>query len=204
MYLVTAYEAKLSVAHIVAMECWMDGWLVNNEWGRMWKEKVTDYCACLKKMKKTMKNFIHDRRAEGLHWTRDFTNAQWTATIDIICEVGLLSTSPHAFMVCCLIKHYASISSLHVQTVSQYTRGSRCVQSECAVSREPWSFISSPLNLAPNIRTLQSVTVHHTVGLFIYESESDRLCGLVVRVLGYRSGGPGSIPGTTRFSGKKK
>jgi hypothetical protein len=29
----------------------------------------------------------------------------------------------------------------------------------------------------------------------------DRLCGLVVSVLGYRSGGPGSIPGTTR---KKK
>jgi hypothetical protein len=26
----------------------------------------------------------------------------------------------------------------------------------------------------------------------------DRLCDLVVRVLGYRSGGPGSIPGTTR------
>jgi hypothetical protein len=31
----------------------------------------------------------------------------------------------------------------------------------------------------------------------------DRLCGLVVRALGYRSGGPGSIPGTTRFSEKK-
>jgi hypothetical protein len=29
----------------------------------------------------------------------------------------------------------------------------------------------------------------------------DRLCGLVVRVLGYRSGSPGSIPGTTE---KKK
>jgi hypothetical protein len=29
----------------------------------------------------------------------------------------------------------------------------------------------------------------------------DRLCGLVVRVLGYRSGGPDSIPGTTN---KKK
>jgi hypothetical protein len=27
---------------------------------------------------------------------------------------------------------------------------------------------------------------------------TSRLCGLVVRVLGYRSGGPGSIPGTTR------
>jgi hypothetical protein len=26
----------------------------------------------------------------------------------------------------------------------------------------------------------------------------DRLCGLVVRVLGYGSGGPGSIPGTTK------
>jgi hypothetical protein len=26
----------------------------------------------------------------------------------------------------------------------------------------------------------------------------------VVRVLGYRSGGPGSIPGATRFSEKKK
>jgi hypothetical protein len=29
----------------------------------------------------------------------------------------------------------------------------------------------------------------------------NRLCGLVVRVLGYRPGGPGPIPGTTR---KKK
>jgi hypothetical protein len=34
--------------------------------------------------------------------------------------------------------------------------------------------------------------------------QDDRLCGLVVRVLGYRSGSPGSIPGTTRFSEKKK
>jgi hypothetical protein len=33
----------------------------------------------------------------------------------------------------------------------------------------------------------------------IYKSGSkdNRLCGLVVRVLGYRSGGSGSIPGTT-------
>jgi hypothetical protein len=28
---------------------------------------------------------------------------------------------------------------------------------------------------------------------------ADRLCGLVVRVPGYSSRGPGSIPGTTRF-----
>jgi hypothetical protein len=31
---------------------------------------------------------------------------------------------------------------------------------------------------------------------------NDLLCGLVVRVLGYRSGGPSSIPGTTRLSKK--
>jgi hypothetical protein len=34
-------------------------------------------------------------------------------------------------------------------------------------------------------------------------SSYDRLCGLVVRVPGYRSRGPGSIPGATRFSEKK-
>jgi hypothetical protein len=31
-----------------------------------------------------------------------------------------------------------------------------------------------------------------------YAIDVDRLCCLVVRVLGYRSGGPGSISGTTR------
>jgi hypothetical protein len=30
----------------------------------------------------------------------------------------------------------------------------------------------------------------------------DRLCGLVLRVPGYRSRGPGSIPGATRFPEK--
>jgi hypothetical protein len=34
--------------------------------------------------------------------------------------------------------------------------------------------------------------------LLSYMTGTDRLCGLVVRVLGYRSGGPGSIPGTTK------
>jgi hypothetical protein len=34
--------------------------------------------------------------------------------------------------------------------------------------------------------------------IFTFELVCDRLCGLVVRVLGYRSGGPGSIPGTTK------
>jgi hypothetical protein len=39
-----------------------------------------------------------------------------------------------------------------------------------------------------------SVTVFFLFSL----NYNDRLCGLAVRVLGYRSGGPGSIPGTTR------
>jgi hypothetical protein len=30
------------------------------------------------------------------------------------------------------------------------------------------------------------------------DTRMDRLCGLVVTVRGYRSGGPGSIPATTR------
>jgi small VCP/p97-interacting protein len=33
-------------------------------------------------------------------------------------------------------------------------------------------------------------------------SMGDCLCGLVIRVPGFRSRGPGSIPGATRFSGK--
>jgi hypothetical protein len=36
--------------------------------------------------------------------------------------------------------------------------------------------------------------VKRDLGIF----NGDRLCGLVVRVLGYKTGGPGSIPGTTR------
>jgi hypothetical protein len=36
----------------------------------------------------------------------------------------------------------------------------------------------------------------------VYITHSDRLCGLVVRVLGYRSRGPGSISGATGFSEK--
>jgi hypothetical protein len=43
--------------------------------------------------------------------------------------------------------------------------------------------------------------VRYELDLYVMQKKVDRLCGLVVRVLGYRSGGPGSIPGTTR--GKK-
>jgi hypothetical protein len=42
------------------------------------------------------------------------------------------------------------------------------------------------------------VSIISTKYLFWYMS-IDRLCGLVVGVPGYRSRGPGSIPGATRF-----
>jgi hypothetical protein len=45
------------------------------------------------------------------------------------------------------------------------------------------------------------VTIYNTHSCLIFLNVnciSNQLCGLVVRVLGYRSGGPGSIPGTTR------
>jgi hypothetical protein len=54
----------------------------------------------------------------------------------------------------------------------------------------------------PHIGTAQSTALRlHNCTWIITENVfiTDRLCGLVVRVLGYRSGGPGSIPGTTRI-----
>jgi hypothetical protein len=43
------------------------------------------------------------------------------------------------------------------------------------------------------------VTIQHNIfSLLKINSHGDRLRGLVARVLGYRFGGPGSIPGTTR------
>jgi hypothetical protein len=47
--------------------------------------------------------------------------------------------------------------------------------------------------------TMDNIEKYHNY-IFL-EVLGDRLCGIVVRVLGYRSEGPGSIPSTTR---KKK
>jgi hypothetical protein len=44
----------------------------------------------------------------------------------------------------------------------------------------------------------RGVTIHNDIEFVSMYSINDRLCVLVVRVLGYRSGGPGSIPGNTR------
>jgi hypothetical protein len=40
--------------------------------------------------------------------------------------------------------------------------------------------------------------VRYELNLCILCRRKDRLCGLMVRVVGYRSGCPGPIPGTTR------
>jgi hypothetical protein len=63
--------------------------------------------------------------------------------------------------------------------------------------------ISSPTYLNFSPFGLHSDNVRELI-IVGYECCDDRLCGLVVRVLDYRSGGLGSIPGTARFSGKKK
>jgi hypothetical protein len=48
------------------------------------------------------------------------------------------------------------------------------------------------------------MTFHSCININeLYVKKIDRLCGLAVRVLGYRSGGPGSIPGTTRKKKRK-
>jgi hypothetical protein len=49
--------------------------------------------------------------------------------------------------------------------------------------------------------------VRYELNLYIYiyvyyVEENISICGLVVRVSGYRTRGPGSIPGATRFSEK--
>jgi hypothetical protein len=62
----------------------------------------------------------------------------------------------------------------------------------------------------PKTRIAQAVYTYIYIYIYIYRERErerereNRLCGLVCIVLGYRSGSPGSIPGTTRFSEKKK
>jgi hypothetical protein len=54
--------------------------------------------------------------------------------------------------------------------------------------------IYSPVRIQIHIGIF--LTYGHNKSILYFNA---RLCGLVVRVLGYRSGGPGSISGTTRI-----
>jgi hypothetical protein len=59
--------------------------------------------------------------------------------------------------------------------------------------------VSAPYPELTNCKTFATSCMYMLYYVMTHISiTSDRLCGLVVRVLGYRSGGPGSIPGTTK------
>jgi hypothetical protein len=47
------------------------------------------------------------------------------------------------------------------------------------------------------------IPVRYELNVYVMYKKVRRLCGLVGRVLGYRSRGPGSIPGASRFSDKQ-
>jgi hypothetical protein len=67
--------------------------------------------------------------------------------------------------------------------------------------RHPENFLTLPgLEIRPLCRLASRphVQIYGLFKLNMVCCVTDRLCGLVVRVLGYRSGGPGSIPGTTK------
>jgi hypothetical protein len=49
-----------------------------------------------------------------------------------------------------------------------------------------------------NVSSYQYIIFVYYILYFYTYVLRDRFCSLVVRVLGYRSGGPGLIPGTTR------
>jgi hypothetical protein len=55
-----------------------------------------------------------------------------------------------------------------------------------------------------SVELLNHLVIYNRIANFnkIYFGKIHRLCGLVVRVPGYRSRGPGSILGTTIFSEK--
>jgi hypothetical protein len=53
-----------------------------------------------------------------------------------------------------------------------------------------------------NITRLQTESAHGWNIFAVNSNLDDRFCGLVVRVPGYRSRGPGSIPDATRFPEK--
>jgi hypothetical protein len=47
------------------------------------------------------------------------------------------------------------------------------------------------------------IPVRYELNLSVTYKKEERLCGLVIRVPCYRSRGPGSIPGASRFSNKQ-
>jgi hypothetical protein len=64
--------------------------------------------------------------------------------------------------------------------------------------REYLNMIANIFSNVSSFSFLPNISVANEILFCKFFVIQDRLCGLVVRVLGYRSGGPGSIPCTTR------
>jgi hypothetical protein len=58
--------------------------------------------------------------------------------------------------------------------------------------------VCSMILLSKNLIFIFILGAQIVIYTYILSAWVDHLCGLLVRVLGYRSGGPGSIPGTTK------
>jgi hypothetical protein len=91
----------------------------------------------------------------------------------------------------------------------------RQVSNSSNETRTTWDIVRSVTGKLINDKTIQELEVNRKVirnrqniAVFVNNfflsmvddniNNNPSLCGLVLRVLGYRSGGPGSIPGTTR------
>jgi hypothetical protein len=74
-------------------------------------------------------------------------------------------------------------------------RDARCLLATKLFNKHPLAILngtSNPIGLQNEHSLFQRISIH------LHYDVKASLCGLVVRVLGCRSGGPGSIPGTTK------
>jgi hypothetical protein len=97
---------------------------------------------------------------------------------------------------------FVGILCLHLQCqrASKATNKKEASRVEKNLDRNRvFSFITWEVRERGTITFVQALQrKSHPLIMYCVCRRSDRPCGLVVRVLGYRSGGPVSIPGTTR------
>lgn len=106
--------------------------------GLIWRSLL--FCVCLKKLRKPVKNAVHDSRSPGRHWTGNHTNVHSTSTFDRIrTDVGLrpfpntssccdaeLSTRKTSLR----FKYFFSDKSFNVQMSTSERQRSHCIHSE--------------------------------------------------------------------------
>jgi hypothetical protein len=99
---------------------------------------------------------------------------------------------PYSWSAPCKCHYYS-----HIQARFQFVTGPWSKSLGMSTSRQQ---IHTWLPRRNTQRFIYSLAIRMGIPYFIQFvcSMPQILCGLVVRVLGYRSGGPGSIPGTTR------